>query len=72
MKPSITIDERGVILHVTNDAGEGIAVPLQADTIDQLARQLIVAQERLLSPEGRSLVARLLGSAFIELMKGKV
>lgn len=63
MKPSITVDERGVILHVTTDAGDGVAVPLNAEMVTEV----IQGAERLLSPEGKRRVLRGLGRLFLEL-----
>ncbi len=56
MKPSITIDERGAILHMTNDAGEGVAVALNAETLAELVTQGTAALKRLQSPETRGQV----------------
>lgn len=53
MKPSITVDERGAVLHMTNDAGEGVAVPLNAETLGEIVTQGAAALERLKSPETR-------------------
>ena len=64
MKPSITLDERGAILHVTTDKGEGVAVPLNAETVASVAKSV----ERLLSPEGKRVVVRALGRAVLELL----
>lgn len=52
--PLITIDERGVILHLTDSKGDGVAVPLNLDTANELAAQLAIALERLRAPETRS------------------
>jgi hypothetical protein len=65
MKPSVTVDERGVILHVTNDAGEGVAVPLNAELVTEATN----AAARLLSPEGKRALARGLGRLFLELLQ---
>lgn len=71
MKPSITADERGVLLHVTNEAGEGFAIPLSAATITQLGLQLAQAKARLMTPEGKSQVIKALGSLFWQLVGEK-
>jgi hypothetical protein len=68
MKPTITVDERGIILHVTNEAGEGFAVPLSAETVAQLGLQLARAKAKLMTPEGKSQVAKALGSLFWQLV----
>ncbi len=65
MKPSITVDERGAILHMTNDAGEGVAVALNAETLGELVAQGCVALERLKSPETRGAVFWSLGRAVV-------
>lgn len=65
MKPSITIDERGVILHMTDDAGAGVAVALNAETLGELVAQGTVALERLQSPETRGQVLWNLGRAVV-------
>ena len=50
MKPSISIDERGVLLHVTDAEGKGLSVALNAETLAELAAQAAVARERLKTP----------------------
>jgi hypothetical protein len=65
LKPSITIDERGAILHMTDSAGEGIAVPLNAETLTQLVAQGTLALERLKSPETRGQMLASLGRAVV-------
>lgn len=65
MKPSVTVDERGVVLHVTNDAGEGVAIPLNAELVTETTK----AAARLLSPEGKRRLLRGLGKAFFELLQ---
>jgi hypothetical protein len=54
MKPTITIDERGVLLHLVDDAGKGFAVALNAETLSELGAQVAVALEKLREPEQRS------------------
>ena len=51
MKPSISIDERGVLLHVTDNEGHGIAVPLNRETVSQLSAQLAAAAALFKGPE---------------------
>lgn len=67
MKPSITIDERGVILHVTTDAGEGIAVPLEPATVLELAAALERGRAALKTPAGWSKLLRGAGRLLLEL-----
>lgn len=69
MKPSVTVDERGVLLHVTNAAGEGFAVPLNGETVSEIGAQLARAKSKLLTPEGKSRVARALSSLFWQLVE---
>ena len=64
MKPSLTVDERGVLLHVTTEQGEGIAIPLDPK---ELAVTAAAALERVLSPEGKRRLVRGLGRLFLEL-----
>jgi hypothetical protein len=65
LKPSITLDERGAILHLTDEAGEGIAVALNAETLTQLVAQGTLALDRLKSPETRGEVLWNLGRAVV-------
>lgn len=69
MKPSISVDERGVIVHLTNDAGEGVAVPLEADTVLEAAAAIERAKAKLKTPEGRGALLRGLGRVAWELLK---
>lgn len=71
MKPSVTIDERGVILHVTTDAGEGVAIPLEPKTALELAAGLERARARLNSPGGWSTLLRGAGKLLLELAEEK-
>jgi hypothetical protein len=60
MKPSVTIDERGVVLHVTDSEGNGVAVPLNAETAAELAEQLANVKAQLAEPSKRwSLLGRI-------------
>jgi len=68
MKPSITVDERGILLHVTNEAGEGFAIPLSTQTVVDLGLQLARAKAKLMTPEGKTQVAKALGSLFWQLV----
>jgi hypothetical protein len=53
MKPTITIDERGVLLHLVDEAGKGFAVALNAETLSELSAQVAIALEKLREPEQR-------------------
>ncbi len=58
MKPSISIDERGVLLHVTDAEGHGIAIPLEPSTVLELAGALQLAAKELKTPQGKRVVMR--------------
>jgi hypothetical protein len=66
VRPSITLDERGVILHVTDERGEGVAVPITSET----AQQAVQSVQRLITPEGKRRIAAGLWRLFIELTRG--
>lgn len=68
MKPSLTVDERGVLLHVTTEQGEGIAIPLNPN---ELAAATATMLENVLSPEGKRRLMRGLGKLFLELTAPK-
>jgi hypothetical protein len=71
MKPSLTIDERGPILHVTTDAGEGVAIPLEPKTVLELAAGLERARAALKTGKGWSMLLRGLGRVLIDLAEDK-
>lgn len=58
VKPSISIDERGVLLHVTDSEGRGFAVPLDTQTVLELGAKLAAAKAMLLTPEGKRRFAK--------------
>jgi len=64
VKPAITVDERGVLLHFTNAAGEGVAVPLNESLVGEARK----AFATLLSPEGKRRVLRGLGRLALEVI----
>lgn len=64
MKPSVTVDERGVLLHVVTEEGEGIAIPLDPR---ELAATTAAVLDQVLSPEGKRRLVRGLGRLFLEL-----
>ncbi len=70
MQPSISIDERGVLLHVVGDDGHGFAVPLNAETMTELGSQIAVALERLKAPEERGRIFWRLGRAIVKELLG--
>jgi hypothetical protein len=49
LKPTLTVDERGLIVHFTNSEGEGVAIPL---TREACAEAVLMAN-RVLSPNGK-------------------
>lgn len=67
VKPSVTIDERGVILHVTTEAGEGVAIPLEPKTVLELAAALERARGAFKSGSGWSTVLRGAGRILLDL-----
>jgi hypothetical protein len=72
MKPSVTIDERGVVLHFTTENGEGIALPLEADTLLEIAAAVERGRSVLKTPAGRSTLLRGLGKLLFDITdKGK-
>lgn len=67
MRPSLTIDERGILLHVTTDAGEGVAVPLEPQTVVELASGLERARAQLKTGAGWSKLLRAVGRTLLDL-----
>jgi hypothetical protein len=68
VKPSISIDERGILLHVTDSEGKGVAIPLDSRSIVELTAGLARARAKLVRPEGRKVLMRELGRIVWELM----
>lgn len=54
MKPSVTIDERGILLHVTDNDGHGVAIPLNGEALAELGAQVAIALERMKEPSARN------------------
>ena len=50
MKPSISIGERGAVLHVTDNEGHGVAVPLNRESLERLGVQAATALEAFRGP----------------------
>lgn len=72
MKPRLTIDDRGAVLHVdTDDRGNGIAIPLEPNTVLELAAGFERAKATLKTPAGRSTFLRGLGRLLLELTEPK-
>lgn len=70
MKPSISVDERGVLLHMTDEAGKGFAIALNTETLTELGAQVAMALERVKAPEMRGRVLWNVGRAVVrELLK---
>ena len=69
MKPSVTIDEHGVLLHVTDSQGEGLAIPLSAETLVEIAAKLERAKVNIATPEGKKKLVRGLAALLLELTK---
>lgn len=68
-KPSITIDERGILLHLTNAEGQGIAVPIDPEGLSLLAEHAGKALLTLKTEKGRELVKDALRSLWAGLTK---
>ncbi len=66
-KPSITIDERGILLHLVDGNGEGVAIPLEPATLLQLSAAVTRAVATLKTPGGRSLLVSAAGALFRQL-----
>jgi len=58
VKPAISIDERGVLLHLTDAEGHGYAIPLKPETVLELAGTLQLAADKLKTPEGKRTLVR--------------
>lgn len=70
MKPTISVDERGVLLHMVDDDGHGYAVALNEQTLTELGGQITAALEKLQAPERRGQVLWRIGRAIVrELMR---
>lgn len=68
MKPSVTVDERGILLHVTDSEGRGVAIPLDSSAIVELSAGLARARARLVDAKGRKVLMRQLGRVVWDLM----
>jgi hypothetical protein len=68
-KPSITVDERGVLLHVPMADGRIFSIALEPATVAEMIAALTRAGVALKTPQGRSVVAKKLGEAFIQLLQ---
>jgi hypothetical protein len=55
-KPSISIDERGILLHLTDATGHGVTVPIDPEGLALLAEQAGKALLTLKTDKGRELV----------------
>ena len=66
MKPSITVDERGILLHVTDAQGEGVSLPLDPERI---AAGVVKAVRTAQSSEGKRRILRALGSLVSDLLE---
>jgi hypothetical protein len=67
---SISIDERGVLLHVTDSEGHGIAIKLEPSTVLELAGSLQLAAAKLKTPEGKRTLLRSAVDLFSKLAGG--
>lgn len=62
MKPGLSIDERGVLLHVTGLDGEGLAIPLEPATVFEAAAVVTRAGQALKTTRGRKTLFRAFGT----------
>ncbi len=69
--PRITMDERGVLLHMTTSAGESVSVALEPETVFRLLESLQQAAGALKTPEGKQLLRGALVSLWHGLTREK-
>jgi hypothetical protein len=55
-QPRITVDERGVLLHMTTSTGEAVCVELSPETVFRLLETLQRAALELKTPSGKQLL----------------
>lgn len=67
MKPGLSIDERGVLLHVTAPDGSDLAIPLEPETVFNAAAVITRAGQVLKTKRGRAILFRGLGAMLKEL-----
>lgn len=63
-KPSVTVDERGILLHVPLEDGSILTVPLEAETVFRMLAALQRAGAALQTSEGKRLLLRAAGEVF--------
>jgi len=68
MKPSLTVDERGLVVHFTNDRGEGVAVPITSEMVKEAKNTF---EKLATTPEGKRRVLQGLGRLFLELTESE-
>lgn len=68
-KPSISIDERGILLHLTDATGHGVTVPIDPEGLSLLAEHAGKALLTLKTEKGRDLVKDALRSLWAGLRK---
>lgn len=69
--PRITIDERGVLLHMTTSAGETVSVALEPETVFRLLESLQSAAAQLKTPAGKQMLKGALVALWQGLTKGE-
>lgn len=69
-QPRITVDERGVLLHMTTSSGEAVSVALEPATVFRLLEVLQGAALELKTPAGQQLVKQALRTLWTGLTKG--
>jgi hypothetical protein len=65
VKPQITVDDRGVLLHVSDSQGETISVPMDPERI---ADGVKIAFHAAKSEKGKRLILRALGKLVRDLL----
>jgi hypothetical protein len=70
VKPSITIDDRGVLFHIPSK-DQVVSIPLSTSTIREVKSVIGRARAALKTTEGRSTLAKGLGRLLSELTKSK-
>lgn len=72
MKPSVTVDERGILLHVPLADGSIMSIPLEAETVFRMLAALQRAGAALQTTQGKKLLLRAAGEVFRRLVETPV
>lgn len=68
--PRVTIDERGILLHLTTSDGQAVVVPLEPETAFRFAAALQGALARLKTENGKQMLKTALVGLWQGLTKG--